>query len=207
MPDNVVYFAARTCYNGKDLDELWNDSIRDGFDLCHAPLLNRLKKLGHMSPFEHASFTFSVDDVSRVTTHQLVRHRMASYSQKSQRYRDAGDFCIVPDSVRDGSDEAFKAFSYALSISMQAYDIMIACGVPIEDARYILPGGMASSIVVTMNARELMHFYDLRTGKGAQWEIKELAEEMMSLAKMAAPGLFGSGDASGSDSDESESES
>lgn len=189
MPEEIVYFAARTCYSDKNFEELWGDAITDGFSLGHAPLIKRLKHLGHTSPFEHASFTFSVEDVSRVTTHQLVRHRVASYSQRSQRYAGQSRNVVCPESISSDPDMDM-IFNEAADVAYDAYDMLIKAGVPKEDARYILPHGATSSIVVTMNARELIHFHELRTGKGAQWEIKELAEEMMRLAKEVASVLF-----------------
>jgi thymidylate synthase (FAD) len=150
-----------------------------------------LRKKGHMTPFEHASFTFGIDEVSRVTTHQLVRHRVASYCQQSQRYvEEQNSNCVIPPSI-SGNVEAYTEFVNAVSGSYLAYNKMVnVYGIPKEDARYILPHGWESSIIVTMNARELMHFYELRADASAQWEIKELAKRMMELAKMIAEELF-----------------
>lgn len=153
-------------------------------------LIDKLVKSGHMSPFEHASFTFGVEDISRVTSHQLVRHRLASYSQRSQRHSDgsAEEIVCPPSVVADGRAKMIfeKIADKLLPIIIDLKEL----GIPNEDVRYILPQGITTSLVVTMNARELHHFFEVRLCQRAQWEIRELAGEMLRLVKEVAPMLF-----------------
>ncbi|MBN2405319.1 MAG: FAD-dependent thymidylate synthase, partial [Coriobacteriia bacterium] len=140
---------------------------------------------------EHASYTFAIDGVSRALTHQLVRHRLASYNQQSQRYvtyAEDPDF-IIPPSVAD-QPAALETFSAATDALFTAYRALLDAGVPAEDARYLLPNAMETKIVVTMNIRELLHFFELRCCKRAQWEIRELSLHMLDLAEKTAPYIF-----------------
>ena len=147
-------------------------------------------RMGHTSTFEHVSFTFAIEGVSRVLTHQLVRHRIASYSQQSQRYVKEHDFeRIVPPSI--ARDPAVKARFDELCNAIQGfYNDMTEAGIPAEDARYILPNATETKIVVTMNARSLLHFFELRCCSRAQWEIRELANRMLEEVRQVAPVLF-----------------
>jgi thymidylate synthase (FAD) len=146
---------------------------------------------GHASVIEHASFTFSVEDVSRALTHQLVRHRIASYTQQSQRYvtYDTIEKYVTPPSIAR-SAEAKALFDETLEKISQAYQKLLNMTIPKEDARFILPNAAKTNIIVTMNARELRHFFNLRCCARAQWEIREVATEMLKQAKKAAPALF-----------------
>jgi thymidylate synthase (FAD) len=146
---------------------------------------------GHASVIEHASFTFSLEDVSRAMTHQLVRHRIASYTQQSQRYvtYDTLEKYVTPPSITD-NDEAKKTFDDTLEKISETYQKLLKIGIPKEDARFILPNAAKTNIIVTMNARELRHFFNLRCCTRAQWEIIEVAVEMLKQAKKAAPALF-----------------
>jgi thymidylate synthase (FAD) len=146
---------------------------------------------GHASVIEHASFTFSVEDVSRAMTHQLVRHRIASYTQQSQRYvtYDTLEKYATPPSIARNA-EATKVFDEALEKISEAYQKLLKMTIPKEDARFILPNAAKTNIMVTMNARELRHFFNLRCCARAQWEIREVATEMLKHAKKAAPALF-----------------
>lgn len=182
----VVAAAARLCYS--DRTAL---SLLEGLDEAQtAAFLGHLNQSGHFSPFEHATFTFAVDGISRVCSHQLVRHRMASYSQQSQRYVTMGDVrAVLPPTLAE-VDEAAKIFAEACSAAHEAYERLVALGLPKEDARYVLPHGWETRLVVTMNARELHHFFSLRLCRRAQWEIRDLAREMLRLARSAAPALF-----------------
>lgn len=143
-----------------------------------AKRLERCYTSGHLGIFEHATVSLLVEDVSRACSHQIVRHRMASYNQVSQRYCKMGEDydVVIPKSVeRHG-----MAIAYALCADacLETYRNMLAAGVPAEDARYVLPQGGVTSLVVTMNLRELFHFLDLRTDRHAQWEIREAANAM-----------------------------
>ena len=146
---------------------------------------------GHASVIEHASFTFSVEDVSRAMTHQLVRHRIASYTQQSQRYvaYDTIERYVTPPNIVRNS-EAKKVFDEVLERISDGYQKLLKMAIPKEDARFILPNAAKTNIIVTMNARELRHFFNLRCCGRAQWEIREVATEMLRQAKKAAPALF-----------------
>ena len=154
--------------------------------------------MGHASPVEHASFTFSVEGVSRSLTHQLVRHRHASYSQKSQRYVKENFFdYVIPPEIEKIS-EAKDRFIAAMDCAEHYYhnlvkDLMDAGRTEkeaYEDARYVLPNACETKIVVTMNVRELLHFFNVRGCNRAQWEIMELAYQMWLLCLDVAPNLF-----------------
>ena len=182
----VVAAAAKLCYSASKASDLF-----DGLDAASVSgFLRKLRSVGHMSPFEHASFTFAIDGLSRVASHQLVRHRIASFSQQSQRYVTMGPpRAVMPGEVAK-NPEAAALFERAANESHAAYERLIALGVPKEDARFILPHGWETSLVMTMNARELNHFFALRLCRRAQWEIRELARKMLAVVRIAAPELF-----------------
>jgi thymidylate synthase (FAD) len=189
-PVATVVTAAKVCYSGDSIENIHIAAWGGPYDANRA-FLQKLKKAGHLSPFEHASFTFSIEGVSRVTTHQLVRHRLASYSQRSQRYvKDADNNCVMPPSIAV-KEEAAERFQYVTDWCLKEYNKLLEMGIPKEDARYLLPHGMESSIVVTMNARALLHFFELRLAPGAQWEIKELAHRMRDCVMAEAEEIFG----------------
>ncbi len=143
-----------------------------------------------MAMMDHVVYMFEIEDASRITTHQLVRHRMASYDQESQRFSAATrEGMVTPKSIQS-NEEASKAFEEALKAVYASYEKMAAAGVPKEDARYILPGGIKTKIVMTLSARSLMHMVWQRTALQAQWEIRELASTLHSLAKEATPELW-----------------
>ena len=184
--ERVVAAAAKLCYSASPVGELFDglDGERIG------GFLAKLRASGHLSPFEHAGFTFAVEGVSRVATHQLVRHRIASFSQRSQRYVATRDTnCVVPPEISQ-NEEAARVFGESAAASQAAYEKLSALGIPREDARFILPHGYETAIIVTMNARELLHFFGLRLCRRAQWEIRGVARMMLSLAASEAPKLF-----------------
>jgi thymidylate synthase (FAD) len=154
-------------------------------------LIKRVVGYGHASVIEHASFTFSIEGVSRAMTHQLVRHRIASYTQQSQRYvtYDTLEKYVTPSSITDNA-EAKKIYDETLEQISDTYRKLLGLKIPKEDARFILPNAAKTNIIVTMNARELHHFFNLRCCARAQWEIREVAIEMFKQAKRAAPALF-----------------
>ncbi|NOZ84615.1 MAG: FAD-dependent thymidylate synthase [Epsilonproteobacteria bacterium] len=180
-PETLVTKAADICYE-KQLD----------FETA-APkpkLINMVMKMGHLSILEHVSFTFLVTGLSRAASHQLVRHRIASYSQRSQRYVDETNFrYVMPESISKNPAAADK-FKNLLSQIAELYKEFVSSDIPKEDARYILPNAAATSIIVTMNARELIHFITLRTCLRAQWEIRQIAEKMLVLAQNKAETIF-----------------
>ncbi len=185
-PERAIAAAARLCYApvgaAELLDAMSDDAVRK--------VLRTILRSGHLSALEHASYTFAIDGVSRALTHQLVRHRLASYNQQSQRYVKAErEAFVVPPTVL--ADEcASDAFDAAMRAAWESYRSLLAAGIPAEDARYVLPNAAESKIVVTMNCRELLHFLTLRCCKRAQWEIRELALTMLALAEPTAPYIF-----------------
>jgi thymidylate synthase (FAD) len=189
-PERTVALAARLCYSSASIGELnkkfSNADITD--------FLAKIMSLGHQSVLEHASFTFGIEGISRACSHQLVRHRLASYSQQSQRYVTftGDDFpLIVPESIAS-SGQRMKIFSKAVKAAAKAYRELADDGVPAEDARFVLPNAAETKIIVTMNARELLHFFELRCCERAQWEIRAMAIEMLRIVKPAAPVIFSS---------------
>ena len=139
---------------------------------------------------DHVVYMFEIEDCSRVTTHQLVRHRAVSYDQESQRFSAATkEGVVTPPSIRS-NEAALRAFDEGLKAVYSAYDKMVAAGVAKEDARYVLPNGIKTKLVMTLSARSLMHMVWQRTALQAQWEIRELANTLHSLAKEATPELW-----------------
>lgn len=185
-PERLVASAARLCYSETGLDGIRALQSKEQA----TRLISLLRRSGHLSPFEHAVFSFYLEGWSRVTTHQLVRHRMASYSQQSQRYVVANpEEFIIPPSIRS-IPTAREEHARALATAGRSYRRLVDLGVPPEDARYCLPQAITSRLIVTMNARELLHFFELRTCRRAQWEIRFLALSMLRLVRRAAPALF-----------------
>lgn len=185
-PEEVVAAAARLCYSASSIERLIDKSRQD-----REGLLARILDLGHLSVLEHASFTFGIEGISRACSHQLVRHRLASYSQQSQRYVSHKErfASVTPPSI-DARPDLKSRFDALLGEIHQVYRELLEAGVPAEDARFVLPNAAETKIVVTMNARELLHFFNLRCCRRAQWEIRAMAVEMLRLARRAAPLLF-----------------
>lgn len=154
-------------------------------------IIKRVTGYGHASVIEHASFTFSIEGVSRAMTHQLVRHRIASYTQQSQRHvtYDSLKKYVTPPSIMENT-EAKRIFDEALAKISETYKNLLNLKIPKEDSRFILPNAAKTNIIVTMNTRELHHFFNLRCCARAQWEIRETATEMLRQAKKVAPILF-----------------
>lgn len=209
-PETVVASAAKLCYSQVGLDEITENLTEEN---THK-FISTLMKMGHESPIEHASFTFAIEGVSRTFTHQLVRHRLASYSQQSQRYVKLDQFeYIVPPQI-ENNEEAKKIFVEHMENSQKTYDKIVSLlfdknyqyfinegqdekrakssaeKKSIEDARYVFPNACETKIVVTMNARTLLNFFSLRTCERAQWEIREVAYRMLEEVKKVSPALF-----------------
>ena len=185
-PEQVAAAAARLCYSDATIDQLLERAPEQ------APkLLRKIVDMGHLSVLEHASFTFGIEGISRACSHQLVRHRIASYSQQSQRYvsHDEPFEAVTPESIAGNATLATR-FQEHLATTHELYRELLAAGVPAEDARFVLPNAAATKLVMTMNARELHHFFALRCCRRAQWEIRAMAREMLRLARRAAPLLF-----------------
>jgi thymidylate synthase (FAD) len=173
-PDDICFETAKICYQSKSND-------KEG-------LLSKIIKSGHLSILEHANFTFLIKDISRVASHQLVRHRIASFTQQSHRYTKANGF-FIPENIQKNL-KAKEIFDEITKKAQLAYEELLKLGLPKEDARYILPTAVVSDIIVTMNARELLHFFTLRTCYKAQKEIRDIAIEMLKLCKQTAPIIF-----------------
>jgi len=186
-PELTVALAARLCYSPVSINDL--RAKLETADI--EQFLDKIMSLGHHSVLEHVSFTFGIEGVSRVTTHQLVRHRIASFSQQSQRYVSHKDqfTSIMPDTIAENAD-ARQIFAFMSETVHKAYAQLVDLGIPPEDARYILPNATESKIIMTMNARELLHFFALRCCQRAQWEIREMAIEMLRVVKKVAPVIF-----------------
>jgi thymidylate synthase (FAD) len=186
-PERAVATAARLCYAPVGAAELMASMSSGQVDKVLATIM----KSGHFSALEHASYTFAVDGVSRALTHQLVRHRVASYNQQSQRYVTYSNEpeTVLPQTIADDPDTR-ALFGTAIDIAFSTYAQLIEAGIPAEDARYVLPNACISKIVVTMNIRELLHFFEVRCCHRAQWEIQELACRMLDLVKPTAPYIF-----------------
>ena len=185
-PERVVAMAARLCYSPIGAEEL-SEKLSE---TQVRQMVEKMVQLGHASTIEHVSFTFGIEGVSRVLTHQLVRHRIASYDQQSQRYVAEHDFAyIVPPTIA-AQPEAQARFTALMEQIRAAYDALTAAGIPKEDARYVLANAAETKILVTMNARSLLHFFNLRCCNRAQWEIRELAYQMLAQVKKVAPTLF-----------------
>jgi len=155
-------------------------------------IIRRILRYGHESVIEHASFTFYVEGVSRSLTHQLVRHRIASYTQQSMRYVDLTKlerYFIKPESISKNK-KLSQMFDDLVAKCKEAYNVFIKKGIHPEDARFILPIATQTKIAITMNARELRHFFALRCCLRSQWEIRELANRILKLCKSIAPSLF-----------------
>lgn len=177
--------AAQSCYSEKPASEL----LVDIDDTRSGKIISKVVGMGHHSVIEHACYTFSVEGVSRALTHQLVRHRIASYSQQSQRYvpMDRADYVIPPSIEKDGeiADEFRKLMEEIWKVYRR-----LAEKVDVEDARYVLPNACTTNITITMNARELLHFFSLRCCNRAQWEIREVADRMLAEVKRVSPAIF-----------------
>ena len=237
QPDKIVAQAGKLCYSAVGVDEITQKLTEEEI----ARYVNMLASIGHESPLEHVSFTFAIEGISRACTHQIVRHRIASYSQQSQRYVKLEQFeYIIPPAI-ESNPEAKRIFIETMKRDQEAYDELVdllledilteehaadfgscikevlkenpdvapdrskvldlyaekffedyrkAEKQAIEDARYVFPNACETKIVVTMNARSLLHFFNVRCCNRAQWEIREMATEMLKECKKIAPALF-----------------
>lgn len=213
-PERTVACAAKLCYASSDIDTLY-----DGLtDQKVESFLDHLNNIGHQSPIEHASFTFGIEGVSRSLLAQITRHRIASFSVQSQRYvregKGAEGFQFVVPPEIEAIPEAREEFLRAMEEDQKHYEALAALlkakhkrellaqdeeeksaerkaeKRAIEDARFVLPNACATKMICTMNARSLMNFFTLRCCNRAQWEIRELATQMLAEVKKAAPHLF-----------------
>ena len=238
-PEEVIAQAAKLCYSPVGVDEIMEKLTPEKVE----KFVNHLADIGHESPFEHVTFTFAIEGISRCCTHQQVRHRIASYSQQSQRYVKLEQFeYIIPPAI-ENNPVAKEIFIEAMERDQKAYNELVAillynklagkehisklseCAkelrdknpdMPvisnemllerfhekfpkiysalekecIEDARYVFPNACETKIVVTMNVRSLLHFFNVRCCNRAQWEIRQMADEMLKECRKVAPKLF-----------------
>ena len=223
QPEQTVAMAAKLCYSATDIE-----NIKEGLTPEKTnDFLDMLSALGHASPVEHASFTFGIEGISRACSHQLVRHRIASYSQQSQRYVDGTKFEFVTPPEIERNEKAYEEYKKVIDLQCDAYakirDALVVGYIKEnsekeingadeeiisnfkeenkalfstylkkanEDARFVLPNACTTKIVCTFNVRSLNNFFDHRCCNRAQWEIREVAQQMLELCKEVAPQLF-----------------
>lgn len=209
-PEKVISMAAKLCYSPVGVDKIAENLTQESIN----KFLNMLVSMGHESPIEHVTFTFGIEGISRSCSHQIVRHRIASFSQQSQRYvkLDQFEYIIPPEIERN--EEAKKIFIESMNKCQEDYDKLVeilfakhyqelldkgvsekkaksqAEKMSIEDARYVFPNACETKMVFTINARSLYNFFHHRCCERAQWEIRELATEMLRLVREVAPILF-----------------
>ena len=209
-PEHTIASAAKLCYSNTKASELAENLTNEKA----ASFIEMLSKIGHESPIEHASFTFGIEGVSRSLLAQITRHRMASFSVKSQRYVREGSFeYVTPPEIAE-IPEALEIYQEIMAEDQKKYDALaeilkkkhintfiaegkdqktaekLAEKKAIEDARFVLPNSCETQMVMTMNARSLMNFFRIRCCKRAQWEIQEIANQMLALVTEVAPNLF-----------------
>ncbi len=209
-PEKTVAAAAKLCYSAAEIS-----TIKDGLtEEKTASFVEMLSEIGHESPIEHASFTFGIEGVSRALLAQITRHRIASYSVQSQRYVKENNLTYVTPPEIEANEEALKLFNKSMKaaeetylklseiLSSGYYEEYVAAGMDektakrnaekkaIEDARFVLPNAAETKMVMTINARSLMNFFRHRCCNRAQWEIRDVAEQMLRLVKDIAPNLF-----------------
>lgn len=192
----LIFAAARQCYSKGWIGDGWINEydeviIKDKDHVCSNQeinkLINYIQKTGHVSVLEHVKFTFAIDNISRALTHQLVRHRIASYSQQSQRYVnlqmdfDINNYIVPPKIKKDLA--ANLEYTHLLQNIQETYNKLILFGIKPEDARFILPNASKTRIVVTMNCVALLHFFELRCCSCAQWEIQNMANKMLKICQ------------------------
>ncbi len=183
-PERFVAAAAKLCYSDANIADIAAIEADKA-----AEFIDKLPE-AHQSPFEHVTFTFGIEGVSRAMLAQITRHRIASFSVQSQRYVDMNRFAyIVPGSIA-ADPELLSEYENLMFLVQDVYCIFRKNGIPAEDARFVLPNACETRMIVTMNARELLHFFSLRCCKRAQWEIRAVADEMLRLCREVAPTIF-----------------
>lgn len=210
QPEKTVACAAKLCYSGSSVDQLYDGLTQEKA----ADFVEMLAEIGHESPIEHASFTFALEGVSRSLLAQITRHRLASFSVQSQRYVKESNFSFVTPPEIAADPEANEIFVKSMERAVADYNALadrlqkrhfqsfLDAGLPekeakrkaekkaIEDARFVLPNACATKMILTMNARSLLNFFKLRCCNRAQWEIRDVACQMLELVREAAPHIF-----------------
>ena len=183
--DLIAKMAAAICYSGSHTYE----EVRKKAEERPAEYLSKIVKNGHLSILEHNIYVFYVSGLSRVASHQLVRKRIASYSQQSQRYVSAENFkAVIPETIKDS--DFIDDYNQKLEECGNLYQKMVDGGVPKEDARFILPGATTTQLIVSMNAHSLIDFFVQRLCVRSQWEIRQLAELMLDEVRKVSPLIF-----------------
>ena len=191
-PEETTALAAKLCYSKSTIEELSEKVSRNDQNA----FIEKIMKMGHESVLEHSSFTFGIEGVSRVLLAQLTRHRIASFSVQSQRYvsYENGFGYIVPESIIAlGEEEVARFHQQMETIETWYKDWQKKLGTgekSNEDARFVLPNACETRVLLTMNVRELLHFFSLRMCNRAQWEIRNMAEQMFLICLETAPSLF-----------------
>ena len=179
--EKLIEEAGRTCY--LSLDKITDDSERN--------FIRRCIRNGHHSILEHATASFRIKGASRAFTHQLVRHRLASFSQQSQRYVNEEEFnYIIPPEIA-GNPEAVDIYRNFINHARETYQKLRETGIKKEDARFVLPNALESQIVFSANFRELRFIFALRLQKSAQWEIRRVFVDILKIMQKEAPSVFG----------------
>ncbi|MFV0421235.1 FAD-dependent thymidylate synthase [Oleidesulfovibrio sp.] len=198
-PLSLIYAAFRQCYHAGFVADMWPRLLAGEIEQQkQAGFVAQVLESGHASPVEHVSFTFAVEGVSRALTHQLVRHRLASYSQQSQRYVDGSNFdYILPPAIarNPAARERFESFMEEIGSAYRDLKAILEesgrKGTKAnEDARFVLPQAAESKIVLTMNCRTLLHFFEERCCMRAQWEIRRMANMMLECCREVLPVIF-----------------
>ena len=191
-PERVIASAAKLCYSSSDIETLMNGLTEEKVEA----FIKKLTDLGHESPLEHCAFTFGIEGVSRTLLAQLTRHRIASYSVKSQRYVKEDWFeYVTPNSIEE-DDMLFLEYIRLMKDIQEFYNSAIKRGIPAEDARYALPNACSTQLIMTFNIRSLLNFFELRCCNRAQWEIRKMADMMLDICKEIAPNIFAKAGAS-----------
>lgn len=196
LPETIIATAAKLCYSASDIGDLRDKVSKND----QSKFIQKLADMGHFSTFEHVCFTFAIEGVSRALLAQITRHRIASFSVQSQRYvnqtknKDSINY-VIPQSIKELGDDAVKKFDEQMQQMTLWYnewvDELADKGKQAnEDARFVLPNACETRMIMTMNVRELLHFFELRCCERAQWEIREIAWQMLSICIEKAPQLF-----------------
>lgn len=196
-PLALIYTAFRQCYSAGFAGDMFLENADEKIPReKQAAFVAEVMASGHLSPLEHVSFSFAVSGVSRALTHQLVRHRIASYSQQSQRYVSGKDFSFVTPPRIQKNPQALERFNACMAHIGEAYEELKSLleresgGSANEDARFVLPQAACSSIVFTMNCRSLINFFEHRCCARAQWEIRSMADLMLRQCRKVLPEIF-----------------
>jgi len=178
--EKIIELAGRTAY--KSFEKITDSSAGE--------FIGRIIRNGHESVLEHASASIRVKGISRACSHQIVRHRLASYTQSSQRYVDESDAEFVVPPTIAGNPRAEELYWSHLQHVRRTYELLKQEGIPSEDARFVLPNACSTEIVMTANFREWRHFFSVRGDPAAQWEIRALALEIYGILAAEAPSVF-----------------